>query len=351
MLHEIGFNGKHNEELWSALLSDWELEKALKFIVDQEALFRRVSNIRFGACIEKASSDHLRCGAHTGIRLPDAHRRAGTPPAGHAPHTREYACRTRTAARVHRLPDAHRAHGYTPPRRALPEKALKDAANLSGWELKNTADGHEAKVIKLIVERVSLELRSINMDSDEKLVGMEQRMQDLDPYLQIGLEDVRMVGIKGMGGAGKRTLARAIFDKLSINFEAKSFVEDVRENSKAPLLGMKKLQEQVLKDVLGDKSITVSSVHEGTNLMKMMFCGKKVLIVLDDVDHRNQLERLAGNHNWFKLGSRIIITTRDEQVLIAHGVKYIHDVNLLSNEEAIRLFCRHAFREEIPTEE
>ncbi|KAJ0954867.1 putative TIR domain, P-loop containing nucleoside triphosphate hydrolase [Helianthus annuus] len=231
------------------------------------------------------------------------------------------------------------------------KKALKDAANLSGWELKNTADGHEAKVIKKVVERVSLELRSVNMGGDENLVGMEQRMQDLDPYLEIGLDDVRMVGIKGMGGAGKTTLARAIFDKLSINFEAKSFVEDVRENSKAPLLGMKKLQEQVLRDVLGDKSITISSVHEGTNLMKTMLCGKKVLIVLDDVDHRDQLERLAGNHNWFRLGSRIIITTRDEQVLIAHGVKYIHDVNLLSNAEAIRLFRRHAFREDIPTEE
>ncbi|KAJ0816838.1 putative TIR domain, P-loop containing nucleoside triphosphate hydrolase [Helianthus annuus] len=230
-------------------------------------------------------------------------------------------------------------------------KALKDAANLSGWELKNTADGHEAKVIKLIVERVSLELRSVNMGGDENLVGMEQRMQDLDPYLEIGLDDVRMVGIKGMGGAGKTTLARAIFDKLSINFEAKSFVEDVRENSKAPMLGMKKLQEQVLIDVLGDKGITISSVHEGTNLMKTMLCGKKALIVLDDVDHRDQLEGLAGNTNWFKLGSRIIITTRDEQVLIAHGVKWIRDVNLLLNEEAIRLFRRHAFREDVPTEE
>ncbi|KAJ0444194.1 putative HAD-like superfamily protein [Helianthus annuus] len=42
ILQEIGFNGKHNEELWSAFLSDWELEKAMKFIVDQEALFRRI---------------------------------------------------------------------------------------------------------------------------------------------------------------------------------------------------------------------------------------------------------------------------------------------------------------------
>ncbi|KAL8268484.1 hypothetical protein R6Q59_002282 [Mikania micrantha] len=230
-------------------------------------------------------------------------------------------------------------------------KALKDAANLSGWELKNTADGHEAKVIKLIVEQISLELRSINTVVDENLIGMEPRILALDPFLEIGSDDVRMIGIKGMGGAGKTTLARAIFDKISFRFEGKSFVENVREISKAPFLDLKRLQEQVLTDVLKDKSISVSSVHEGTNLMKTMLCGKKVLIVLDDVDHINQLEALAGDPSWFKLGSRIIITTRDEQVLIAHRVRFIEDVQLLSDEEAIHLFSRHAFREAIPTQE
>ncbi|KAL8268483.1 hypothetical protein R6Q59_002281 [Mikania micrantha] len=199
-------------------------------------------------------------------------------------------------------------------------KALKDAANLSGWELKNTAHGHEAKVIKLIVERISLELRTINTVVDENLIGMEPRMQALDPYLEIGSDDVRMIGIKGMGGAGKTTLACAIVDKISIYFEGRSFVENVRENSKAPLLGLKKLQEQVLTDVLKDKCISVNSVHEGTNLMKTMLCGKKVLIVLDDVDHVDQLEALAGDPSWFCLGT-------------------------------IRLFSRHAFREAFPTHE
>ncbi|KAL8268473.1 hypothetical protein R6Q59_002271 [Mikania micrantha] len=154
-----------------------------------------------------------------------------------------------------------------------------------------------------------------------------------------------------MGGARKTTLARAIFDKISIHFEGKSFVENVRENSKAPLLGLKKLQEQVLTNVLKDKCISVSSLHEGTNLMKTMLCGKKVLVVLDDVDHVDQLEALAGDPSWFSLGSRIIITTRDEQVLIAHRVTLIKYVQLLSDEEAIRLFRRHAFREAFPTHE
>ncbi|XP_076917098.1 disease resistance protein RPV1-like isoform X3 [Bidens hawaiensis] len=110
-------------------------------------------------------------------------------------------------------------------------EALKQAAGLSGLDVRNTANGHEAKVIELIVDWVSLELRSIDMNVDENLIGMEQRVQDLDRYLEIGLEDVRMVGIKGMGGAGKTTLARAIFDKISTDFEGKSFVENVRENS------------------------------------------------------------------------------------------------------------------------
>ncbi|KAI3796515.1 hypothetical protein L1987_39188 [Smallanthus sonchifolius] len=228
-------------------------------------------------------------------------------------------------------------------------EALQEAANLSGWDVRKTADGHEAKVIKLIVQQVSLELRPIDNIIDENLIGMEQRMQDLDSCLQIGLDDVRMIGIKGMGGGGKTTLARAIFDKISNNFEGKSFVENVRE--RASQSGLKKLQKQVLRDVFKDNSITIHGVLEGKNLMKKKLYGKKIIVVLDDVDHKDQLEMLAGDLAWFKPGSRIIITTRDEQVLKAHRVKWICDVNLLSKEEAIFLFSRHAFGKGILAQE
>ncbi|CAH1421461.1 unnamed protein product [Lactuca virosa] len=197
-------------------------------------------------------------------------------------------------------------------------ETLKEAADLAGWELKKTADGHEAKFIQRIVGEISLELRSISFNIDEKLVG-------------IGCDDVRMIGIKGMGGAGKTTLARALFDQLSFRFEGKSFVENVREVSNASLSGLKSLQKQVLRDAFNDEGI-------------------RVLIVLDDVDHIDQLEVLAGEPNWFKAGSVIIITTRDEQVLVAHRVKFIHDVNLLSDKEAICLFSRFVFGREIPVQ-
>ncbi|XP_076918216.1 TMV resistance protein N-like [Bidens hawaiensis] len=228
-------------------------------------------------------------------------------------------------------------------------EALREAANLSGWDLRKTADGHEAKAIKLIIEKVSLELRPTDMNLDESLVGMEQRMQDLDSCLEIGLYDVRMIGIKGMGGSGKTTLARSIFDKISFKFDGQSFVENVRE--KASRLGLEKLQEQVLRDVLKNKDITVSDVHEGKILMKKMMRSKKVFVVLDDVDRKDQLEKLACDTSWFAPGTRVIITTRDGQLLVAHRVKWIRDVSLLSKEEAIRLFNRHAFGKDKPTKE
>ncbi|KAJ0844068.1 putative TIR domain, P-loop containing nucleoside triphosphate hydrolase [Helianthus annuus] len=225
--------------------------------------------------------------------------------------------------------------------------ALKAAADLSGWDVRKTANGHEAKVIKFIIEHIALELRPIDIGVDKNLTGIEQRIHDLNPCLELGINDVRMIGIKGMGGAGKTTLAWAIYDKISFNFEGKSFVENVRERTSQ--FGLNKLQEQILKDVLNE-GISVQGVQEGRNIMRKKLCGKKILLVLDDVDHKYQLEMLAGDTTWFKPGSRIIITTRDRQVLEAHRVKVVLDVNLLSDEEAICLFSRHAFGKDIPNQ-
>ncbi|GJV97157.1 Toll/interleukin-1 receptor domain-containing protein [Tanacetum coccineum] len=239
-------------------------------------------------------------------------------------------------------------------------EAMKEASNLAGWELKATsndlvgwelqatANGHEAEFIKKIVGEISLELRSINFGFDEKLVGMETRVKDVLSSLEVDIDEVRMIGIKGMRGAGKTTTARAVFDYLSNDdFEAKSFFENVREVSKASIFGLKKLQEQVLSKVL-KKDVTLDSVNDGKNMMKERMCGIKVLLVLDDVDHIEQLKALAGEPKWFKPGSRILITTRDEQVLVAHRVNVIHDIVLLSEQEAISLFSRYAFGRENP---
>ncbi|KAJ9562979.1 LOW QUALITY PROTEIN: hypothetical protein OSB04_008139 [Centaurea solstitialis] len=224
--------------------------------------------------------------------------------------------------------------------------ALEQAASFSGWDLETIANGHEAEFIKLVVKEISLKLPSM-INVDENLVGMRTRISQAVSYLNTS-DEFCLVGIAGMGGSGKTTLARAVFDQICNEFEGSSFVENVRECSNSLLLGMKSLQQQVLRDVLNRQDITVNGVFDGKKMMKKYMPGRKALVVLDDVDHIEQLKALAGEPNWFKPGSKIIITTRDKQVLLAHKVNRIHDANLLTNEEAICLLSRCAFQTENP---
>ena len=56
-------------------------------------------------------------------------------------------------------------------------------------------------------------------------------------------------------------------------------------------------------------------------MIKRKLKQKKVLLILDDVDEHKQLQAIIGSPDWFGRGSRVIITTRDENLLVLHNVK------------------------------
>ncbi|KAM0014930.1 putative TIR domain, P-loop containing nucleoside triphosphate hydrolase [Helianthus debilis subsp. tardiflorus] len=222
--------------------------------------------------------------------------------------------------------------------------ALVKASNLSGWVPKDFANGHEAKCIKDIVGRISSRLTT---KVKKDLIGIVTRLQDLKSKLEIGSGGVRMVGIWGVGGGGKTTLASAAYTEISHQFEAHCLLEKIRDESSKH--GLKKLQELFLSSVL-KTNVLVESEIEGRSMIERRLCRKRVLVVLDDVDDLEQLEALAGSHDWFGEGSRIIITTRDEH-LLTRKIDAIYEVSLLSHDEAIKLFSRHAYRKEKPVED
>lgn len=154
-----------------------------------------------------------------------------------------------------------------------------------------------------------------------------------------------------MGGAGKTTLARVLFDEISYHFDGVSFLENVREVSRQ--YGLQNLQKLLLGDVVKEENMRVRSVVDGKHILSKRLRHKKVLLVLDDVDSLSQLEALTGSLNWFGEGSRIVITTRDEHVLVAHGIKEknIYKISLLNDNEAIQLFKCYAFKTSIPSKE
>ncbi|KAI3763066.1 hypothetical protein L1987_53516 [Smallanthus sonchifolius] len=227
-------------------------------------------------------------------------------------------------------------------------KALVDASKIAGWEPKNIANGHESTVIKRIVDTILDRLLSSTSEFDEDLIGMEARLQDLKTRLEVGSGGVRMVGIWGVGGGGKTTLANYAYMEISRHFEGHCIVENIREESHK--YGLKKLQENILSAIFKTK-VEVNSITEGKSKLKRMLCHSSVLILLDDVDDADQLEVLAGSHSWFGSGSRIMITTRDEHLLRTHKVDEVYRVRLLSNEEAIQLFNKRAYNKKKPVKD
>ncbi|XP_050286581.1 disease resistance protein RUN1-like [Quercus robur] len=226
--------------------------------------------------------------------------------------------------------------------------ALTQVANLSGWDARNK---QESTIIKEIVREILGDLNSSYSYVHKDLVGIKSRVKEMeDLCLGMGLNDVRFIGIWGMGGVGKTTLARVLYDKIHSHFDGSSFLANVREKSGNG--GLVALQKQLLSDVLFESNINILDAQQGINVIMNRLCCKRVLVILDDVDQLEQLEALVGKRSWFGQGSVIIMTTRDQHLLLRHEVteKEIYKARLLNDDEALKLFSLKAFKQDYPSE-
>ncbi|KAI9095315.1 hypothetical protein K1719_026349 [Acacia pycnantha] len=176
--------------------------------------------------------------------------------------------------------------------------ALREVANLAGWSSENW---YETKLIEIVAETVRSKLDEhldLNDEGVVKLVGIDVKIAEFESFLENRLEDVQFIGIWGMGGLGKTTLARDFYERVHKNYEVHVFLQNVREEYEkhGDLIS---LQQNLLSRSKIIIKMEVGDCYEGRKLIQQRLCNKKVLLVLDDVSDISQLENLAGNEGWF----------------------------------------------------
>ncbi|XP_044469692.1 disease resistance protein RPV1-like [Mangifera indica] len=181
--------------------------------------------------------------------------------------------------------------------------ALTETSNQGGFVSNNTRD--ESTLVNDIVEDI---LKKLN---DEYLV--------IDNYNLVG--------------------------KIAKKFDTSYFIRNIREESEKSE-GLNDLRQRLSSKVFGDKNPNIGF----TSQKRRLGCA---LIVFDDVTKLEQMECLIEDFDYLDSESRIIITTRDGQVLIKCGVDPIHIIKMeeMSRDEAFQLFNKYAFGESGPTED
>ncbi|KAL4605103.1 hypothetical protein ACB092_09G004400 [Castanea dentata] len=182
---------------------------------------------------------------------------------------------------------------------------------------------------------------------EDELVGIKDKRKQLMMWLMDREQQQTVISILGMGGSGKTTLVANIYnsDAVKRQFDCYAWITVSQKYDVEDLL------RSMIKEFYESKKETNPSDLSSMNyrlLVKMLVSyleKKSYLLVLDDVWDTNVLDELKVSLRDRYPGSKIILTTRKDDV--SHhpfmGIRYVHRIQLLEPDEAWELFCKKAF--------
>ncbi|CAN6362797.1 unnamed protein product [Urochloa humidicola] len=178
-----------------------------------------------------------------------------------------------------------------------------------------------------------------------QLVGIDEQRNNLIQMLTEGDHDMqpnqktKIVSVVGVGGLGKTTLVRAVYEKFTMNIPYKAFVP-VGQNP-----DLKKTLRDILVDL--DKryttgfNLTILDERQLINELRKFLKDKRYFIVIDDVWDIKMWELIRDALDVNSLGSKIVITTRKHDVAEKAGCSY--KLKCLTHESSKILFYGRIF--------
>ncbi|KAF4367448.1 hypothetical protein F8388_025866 [Cannabis sativa] len=210
----------------------------------------------------------------------------------------------------------------------------------------------EAELIDDIVEELLVKLNhmphSSYHDDLSNTVGIREHIKNFVSlyFDKPTKKDYQIIGMWGMFGIGKTTIAKGVYNRVISQFEHHYFLENVSEKAKTQR-SSSDLKDELFAGLLGEESLKLgrggggaaTTASSGSTFAKLRRFRTKVLIVLDGVENEKQYnDILSPKDIQFSNGSIIIVTSRSEQVLMNIKAGEMYHVRALNDEEADHLY-------------
>ncbi|KAH7404924.1 hypothetical protein KP509_15G049600 [Ceratopteris richardii] len=200
-------------------------------------------------------------------------------------------------------------------------------------------------MVNKVVEMLSKGDQKTNQEVIEFPVGLKQRVDVMKSRILTDMQEsdtsLLCFGIWGMGGAGKTTIARSIYNGMHMHFDKSHLCSNTRADFVNK--GVVDMQKDIVRGMLG--KLNKETEKDWEHKWKEAIKGINALIVLDDVDSEQHLEALY-HPLCSSLGPKsvLIMTSRDRRVLESTQPKDIFLIEGFENRKhSERLFYWHAF--------
>ncbi|KAL9451899.1 hypothetical protein AB3S75_013474 [Citrus x aurantiifolia] len=149
-----------------------------------------------------------------------------------------------------------------------------------------------------------------------------------------------VISITGMGGLGKTTLAQLVYNDKQVedHFDLKAWtcVSDDFD--------LIRLTKSILLSIASDQKVDDHDLNKLQEKLKKQLLRKKFLLVLDDVwnDNYNDWVQLSLPFEAGAQGSKIVVTTRNQQVAKIMRPDQAYELKNLSTEDCLSVFAQHS---------